>query len=109
MVTTDLTSYFKLVNNDFTNNISKMVVCDMLSVALKQGLEGDVLITTQNNCNSIAVATLMKLSCVIISSGFDVDEEMIKHANENNITIFTTDKYSVDVVLLLNKLGINNE
>ncbi len=109
MVTTDLVKKFRLVTNDYSNNISGMITCDMLSVALSQGAKDNVLITVQNNCNSVAVAKLISFSCIILCSGFKASLEMIEKANENSVVIFESNMSAVDIVLLLNDLGVRNE
>lgn len=106
MKTIELKKIFKLVNEDFGGEASGMIVSDMLSVVMRDGEENNILVTVQNNVNSIAVASLIHLSCVIICAGFKATDEMIEKATSKEIVVFETELSAVDTIYELKKLGV---
>ena len=90
----DLTSHV-LTKPD--KDISGVYAGDLLSWVMGHADEGNILITIMSNINVLAVASLLDLSCVILSEGVKPDEEFINLAKEKQINIFssTLDTYSV--------------
>ncbi len=101
-----LTDYFELVNKDYKNEITGVISSDLLSLVMGKATFGNVLVTIQSNVNSVAVATLLDLSCIIITYDYEVGEDVIARAEEEEITIFKTELSTVDAVLQLKELGI---
>ncbi|NCB02079.1 MAG: iron-sulfur binding hydrogenase [Spirochaetia bacterium] len=63
---------------------------DLLSDVMGHAQEGEILITIQAHKNSIAVASLLGLSGIIICNSRDVSDDMKLAAKEQGITLFTT-------------------
>lgn len=68
--------------------------------------EGNAWITIQSHVNIVAVALLTGSACIIVSEGFEVEEDAISKANEEQISIFTTKKSSYEISIELGRLGI---
>lgn len=69
----------------------KVYCCDLLSIVMGRAPAGGVWVTVMANVNTVAVAVLCDLSCVIIAEGMQVDEPMLEKAREQGITVFHTE------------------
>lgn len=61
-------------------NISSIFCCDLLSVAMSRAPEEGAWVTVIGNVNTIAVAALAEVSCIILSEGFSFDKEAVEAA-----------------------------
>ena len=68
-------------------DITNCYIGDMLSVVMSKADEGDVWLTVQTNVNIDAVAVLTGVSCIIIVEGMEPDEDTIKKAKTQDVTI----------------------
>lgn len=68
-------------------DITNCYIGDMLSVVMSKADEGDVWLTVQTNVNIDAVAVLTGVSCIIIVEGMEPDEDTIKKAETQDVTI----------------------
>lgn len=83
---------FELINEgELNKEIVSPFCCDLLSVAMSKIPACSAWVTIMGNMNTIAVASLMEVSCVILAEGMELDEESLKKAKEEGITIFYTD------------------
>lgn len=78
---------------------------DLLSDAMGNSDEGELLITIQAHKNTVAVAVLKDLSGLVISSNRPVPEDMIEAAREEGIPIFVTDDNQYQASWRLHELG----
>lgn len=81
-------------------------VGDLLSVVMGTCEPDSAWITIQSHVNIIAVATLANISCIIVSQGYELDEDAIAKANEEDIPVFTTKVSSFEMARQLIKLGL---
>ena len=90
----DLTTHV-LTNAD--KQISGVYAGDLLSWVMGHAEEGNILVTIMSNINVLAVASLLDLSCVILSEGVKPDNEFLMLAKEKEINIFSSelDTYTV--------------
>lgn len=78
---------------------------DLLSLAISKAKAGDAFITVMNNINTLAVATLIDVSCIILSEATKAPMDMIEKANEVKIPIIESSKPSFELcVILANRL-----
>jgi len=80
------------------NEIEGGYVGDLLSFVMAHAKEKNIWITIQGHINSIAVASLLELSAIILSEDVTPDEEMIQKANEEGIPVLCTTHNSFDVI-----------
>lgn len=76
---------------------------DLLSFVMAHAKEKNVWITIQGHINSIAVASLLGLSAIVLAEGSYADQEMIDKANEEEIPLLATKCSSFDFVVALTK------
>jgi len=72
--------------------ISKPFCCDLLSIAMSKAPEHSAWITVMGNMNTLAVAKLADVACIILAEGAAMDQAGLEKAREQNITVLSTDK-----------------
>ena len=75
--------------------------CDLLSVAMGRAPAGCAWVTVMGNMNTLAVATLADVACVIMGEGAALDEIAKQRAIENGVTIFETELPVFDAALAI--------
>lgn len=83
-------------------------VSDLLSCVIAGAQRKAVWITLQAHINIVAVAALLDLSAIIITEGAMPDPETVVKANEERVTLLSTDKPTFYVVGRLWELGLKN-
>lgn len=98
---------FKLLSKgDLERSISSVYSCDLLSWVMAKGKNDTAWITVQTHSNILAVASLLDFSCVIIPEGIKVEAEIIDKANEQEITILSTDLETFEIFKIMYEAGI---
>lgn len=91
---TDLTGELSLevlaYNEGLGRDISGCYVSDMLSDVMANSNKGEVWVTIQTHSNILAVANLKNLSGIIIVNKRKVDEETLKKAASEKVTIMSS-------------------
>jgi len=82
---------------------------DLLSCVMAGAQNGSVWVTLQAHMNIVAVAALLEVSAVIITEGATPEMAVIERANEQEITLLSTERSTFDVVGKLWELGIRAE
>jgi predicted transcriptional regulator len=67
-----------------------------------------VWVTLQAHVNVVAVGALLELSAVIITEGAQPDQDTLAKANEEGVTLLSTDKSTFYVAGRLWELGIHD-
>lgn len=70
---------------------------DLLSWVMSKAKENDVWLTVMGNINSIGVAVLTDVSCIILTESASFDEDAEKRAKENDVIVLTTPKNSYEI------------
>ena len=91
-------------NND--REIKLCYVSDLLSNVMGQAIEGSVWVTMQGHQNIVAIASLLSLSAIIVAGGAAIEPDTIKKAQENNITILSTEMSTFEVAGKLYTAGV---
>lgn len=79
---------------------------DLLSCVMSGAAKESVWVTLQAHINIIAVATLLDLTAIIITEGAMPDEATLAKANEEEITLLSTDLPTFAVVGKLWEMGM---
>lgn len=89
-----------------TENIvfTDVYACDLLSVAMANALEGNAFLTVIANLNTLAVASLLDLSCVILTQGVKPSDEFLLKALEEEIPVITTSLDTVSAIREIDKI-----
>ncbi len=78
---------------------------DLLSWVMGRAEEDDAWITIMSNTNTVAVASLTNVACVILAENVGLEEDTIKTAEQNGINVLTSPLSSFDTALLLKDLA----
>ncbi len=84
--------------------IEKIFCCDLLSIAMSKAPEHGAWVTVMGNRNTLAVASLTDISCIILAEGVSFTEEDLECAREENIAVFTTPLPIFDAALAVHNL-----
>ena len=79
-------------------------VCDLLSWVIGRTGENDAWITVMTNINTIAVALLAGISCIILSEDVELDENAKQKAVSENINVLKSNKNSFMTAYELGKV-----
>lgn len=80
-----------IVQNQFEDrDIQGAYTSDLLSDVMANAKEGGALITIQAHKNTVAVASLVNISVIIICNNRPIPEDMIEAAREEGIAIIQT-------------------
>ncbi len=84
--------------------VTNVFCCDLLSIAMSRIPEESAWVTVMGNVNTIAVASLTEVSCIILAEGIVLDEMSLTKAKEQDITVFYTKDPIFEASLRINKL-----
>ena len=78
---------FKVVaeGDDLSRQVTGIFCCDLLSVAMGRAPSDSAWVTVMGNVNTIAVATLADVSCVILAEGAQAEQGVTLLATEEPV------------------------
>ena len=65
--------------------------CDLLSVAMGKAPESSAWVTVMGNINTLAVAVLTDVACIVLAEGSELDKLAFDKAVSEEITVFQTE------------------
>lgn len=65
---------------------------DLLSWVMSRAEPGNIWLTVMGNVNSIGVAVLAEISCIILTENAALDDDARMRAEQQEVVILTTDK-----------------
>ncbi|MPN10359.1 hypothetical protein SDC9_157654 [bioreactor metagenome] len=77
---------------------------DLLSWVMSRGKEGNVWITVMGNINSIAVAVLNDVSCIILSEHAALNEDAKMRAQAENIPVLQSSRNTYELAKEFSKI-----
>lgn len=86
------------------NEIEGGYIGDLLSFVMSHAKEKNIWITIQGHINSVAVASLLGLSAIVLAENSRADQEMMEKAVEEGIPILGTELSSFDFAYQLARL-----
>ena len=94
---------FQLKNagDDLERDITVPFCCDLLSVAMGQAPSGSAWVTIMSNLNTLAVASLADVACVILAEGVELDGAVKETANAKGINILTAHMPAYETAMAL--------
>lgn len=84
--------------------ITGVYIGDLLSFVMSHAKKGNAWITIQTHVNVIAVATLLELSCIIVPEDTEIDEDTIKHANDECIPVLLSSKSAYEISIIISDI-----
>ena len=73
--------------------------CDLLSIAMSKAPEDSVWVTVMGNINTLAVAALCDVGCIVLAEGISLDDAATAKAVQQHITVLSTDMPIFDAAL----------
>lgn len=77
---------------------------DLLSWVMSRAKEGDAWLTVMGNVNSIGVAVLADVACIVLTENAALDEDALMRAKQNNVVVLRTDKNSYEIAAAISRL-----
>lgn len=77
---------------------------DLLSWVMSRAEAGNVWLTVMGNINSIGVAVLADISCIILTENAPLDEDAKARAEQQGVVILTTAENSYKIASEISKL-----
>lgn len=96
---------FKLINDGGNDDtvITLPFACDLLSFAMSRASSGCAWFTVMGNVNTIAVSVLADCACIVLCEGAELDESAAEKAQQQGVTIFSTELPVFDAALSLHE------
>lgn len=97
---------FKLRNegSSLDKKITVPYCCDLLSIAMGKAPLGAAWVTVMANVNTLAVAALADVACIILAEGVLPDEQTAKKAEEQGITVLASEEPVFETALRIYSL-----
>ncbi|MDD6276150.1 MAG: DRTGG domain-containing protein [Clostridia bacterium] len=93
-----------LCGGDLEREVTGGYCGDLLSWVMSRAQEGDAWLTVMGNINSIGVAVLADVSCIILTENAPLDAEALSRAEQNDVIILQTEKNSYETAAELSEL-----
>lgn len=88
----------KPLNDVYDKEIDGVFISDMVSDVMAGAKPGAVWVTTQTHKNVVAAANLVDISAVIVTRAKAVPDETLEMATRAELTVFSTDLETYDLV-----------
>ena len=97
---------FRVINmgDNPEREITKPFCCDLLSIAMGKAPEGGAWVTVMGNMNTLAVASLADVACVIMAEGAVLDEVAAGKAKQQEITVLATEEPIFEAALAIHEM-----
>jgi hypothetical protein len=97
---------FKILSMpDPDREVEGVYIGDLLSWVMGRAEESNAWITIMSNINVVAVASLADVSCVILSEGVELTEDVLTAAKEKGINILSSSKPSYETAVTLSGMA----
>jgi len=95
---------FKKLSEGEDREVASCYISDLLSRVLGGCQPDDVWITVQSSLNMVAVAMMTDASCVILPEGLTAPDNVVEKANEEGLTIYTSDESAFSLAVKIAEL-----
>lgn len=93
-----------LCGENTDKKISGCYCGDLLSWVMSRAQEGDVWLTVMGNVNSVGVAVLADVACIVLTENAPLDKDALSRAQQNDVIILQTDKNSYEMAAAISRL-----
>lgn len=99
------TGNYQVINlGDGERKIGKVFCCDLLSIAMGRAPADCAWVTVMGNMNTLAVASLADVSCVVLAEGTALDEAPVRKAEEQGISVLASERPIFETALEIYRL-----
>jgi hypothetical protein len=92
------------IGSNLDKRISGAFCCDLLSIAMGKAPADSAWVTVMGNINTLAVAKLADVACIILAEGAALDQNGLEKAKTQEITVLSTDKPIFEAALTVYQL-----
>ncbi len=89
---------------DGEREITGVYIGDLLSWVMGRAKDGDAWVTIMSNINTVAVASLADVACILLAEGVTLDDEVLNAAKEKGINVLSVEKTAYDTAVMLSTL-----
>lgn len=93
-----------LCGENLEREISGCYCGDLLSWVMSRAEEGDVWLTVMGNINSVGVAVLADVACIVLTENAALDDDALKRAEQNDVIILQTEKNSYQMAAAISRM-----
>ena len=93
-----------LVDDDLDREVKDCYIGDLLSWVMGRAPADSAWLTVMGNINSIAVATLADVSCIILVESAALDDNARQKAELHGVNILTTEENSYSLAVKISEL-----
>ena len=93
-----------LCGENLDKEISGCYCGDLLSWVMSRAEEGNIWLTVMGNINSVGVAVLADVACIVLTENAALDADALKRAEQNDVIILQTDKNSYQIAAAVSRL-----
>ena len=93
-----------LCGDDLSREITGCYCGDLLSWVMSRAQEGDVWLTVMGNINSVGVAVLADVACIVLTENAALDEDALNRAKQNDVIILQTEKNSYRMAAAISQM-----
>ena len=87
-------------------DITSAIACDMLSVVMANGKAKGAFVTIQSSMNTIAVASLLDMGCIILARNTNMENKVIEKAKEEGIPVIKSPLTTFEICGILYGSGL---
>lgn len=84
--------------------VDGVYIGDLLSWVMSKAEQGNVWITIMSNVNTLAVATLVDTSCILLCEDVRLENDVLETAKSKGINILSTSLSSYEAAIKLSEL-----
>ncbi|WP_071429471.1 DRTGG domain-containing protein [Angelakisella massiliensis] len=81
---------FTLACGDGLRQVQGVYCCDLLSIVMGRAPADSAWVTVMGNLNSIAVAVLADVACIVLAENMPLDADAQARAEAENVTVLRT-------------------
>ncbi|WP_274953758.1 DRTGG domain-containing protein [Angelakisella massiliensis] len=81
---------FTLACGDGLRQVEGVYCCDLLSIVMGRAPADSAWVTVMGNLNSIAVAVLADVACIVLAENMPLDADAQARAEAENVTVLRT-------------------
>ena len=86
--------------------VTRVFCCDLLSIAMSRAPSDSVWVTVMGNKNTVAVASLADVACIVLAEGVSMDRDSLEKASEEGIAVLSTERPVFDMALNIYRAGM---
>ena len=93
-----------LCGENLDRKVSGCYCGDLLSWVMSRATEGDIWLTVMGNINSVGVAVLADVACIVLTENAALDNDALNRAKQNDVIILQTEKNSYQMAAAISQL-----